>query len=245
MNCDENQGPQGAQGPRGFRGFQGYQGPQGWQGFQGFQGDTGPQGDTGAQGTGPQGAQGAQGVQGVQGAQGTAGSVVLFSAAPSANGAAADSLSANSGTQNFATTYSIPANTLKSGTVVEIAFTFNLISSASPVAVSFSMTLGGTTVISATSTSSPGGARNGAVGCVIQLVTNAAPAGAVDVSCSYIGTSPIASGSQTPFISNNTAQPVSLGTNAPLAIVAQYVSSASTAGNSLAMKSMVVKQIGP
>lgn len=158
-----------------------------------------------------------------------------------------DSLSANSGTQTFATGYTIPANLLASGVTLRLTLGLTITSSAASVPnTNYALTIGGTTVYSQTAGAAAASLSAMGFGLVFLITGTAAPGASVAVDTAFLGTHPWPNAASTFAKSgNNTAQPVNLATNGTLAIAVTYQTSSSQAGNSSALRQMIVEQIGP
>jgi hypothetical protein len=157
-------------------------------------------------------------------------------------------LSANSGTQTFGLTYTVPANTIQTGVVLRVSLGMQLSSSASTLPnVSFTVRLGGTNIVTQTANAPTASLTTRGFGLVLLIAGTAAPGGSVAVSTEFLGThtwegniAGVAGGM------NLTAQPVSaIATNGSLLIDVQYTTTNSTGGNSAALRQMIVEQIGP
>lgn len=156
---------------------------------------------------------------------------------------AADSLNANSGTQDFATTYSIPANTIVAGTVLRVTMNFVLTTSAAAVAACVRLNVGGTQVYSGTLTAPPNSLTNIPFSLQFDIVGTAAAGAAAAVLTHGVNTFPAGSIVFAPMNQNVVAQPVNLATNGAMIIQPRYQTSGSTAGNSMRLTSMIVEQL--
>lgn len=158
----------------------------------------------------------------------------------SAQAPASDSLSSNSGTQSFATSYTLPPNFLSANRVIRVSFTFGLTTSASPDTCGFILSLGGTAVYN-TGNNAPTSNRTNSIGGISFLIQGtAAPGASVNVVTQALHDAG-ASSSFSPFDGAATSQPVALATNGSLIIQPKYSAGGSTAGNSLQLYQMIVE----
>jgi hypothetical protein len=152
----------------------------------------------------------------------------------------AEQLSAATGTseQNFTQTYTLPANYFIAQKAVRVSAYFEIVSSATSPTARMRLKLGSTVMYDGTA-ASPG--NNLATrGFMLQVVLQgtAAPGAAVAVDA---GTSTAIASSWPP--ANSTAQPVNIATNASQAITLSIQYSATTAGNTITLRQLLIEEI--
>lgn len=140
--------------------------------------------------------------------------------------------------QNFTQTHVLPANFFTTRTTVRVTATFILTSSATPPTARLKLKLGSTILYDGGATSPGANNANVSVALGVLLQGTAAPGAAANVEGGFL--SPAA---QAWPLRMAIAQPVAVATNAAQAITLSVQYSATTAGNSLRLASLVIEQL--
>lgn len=150
----------------------------------------------------------------------------------------------NNTATSFATTYTIPANSLVANKILRVTLGFTLLSSGSPPSFGLNLLIGGTTVYTTlpTAPTASVGSRPIAVSFLIQG-TAAAGASAAVHTHPLPGFVISAGPTVTPFTVSTVTQPVNLATNGTLVVQPQLFCSANTAGNSMTLQQFVVEKL--
>jgi hypothetical protein len=162
-----------------------------------------------------------------------------------ATGSSSDQLSAATGTgqQTFATSYTLPADLLVAGRVIQISFTVGMTTSSTPASTRFQLYLGGTggTLIFDSGVVTPAASLSGRSGPFLCTITGTAAVGASAPVIASCGSSVVTA---SPWSYFNTATPIpSAATNGTLAITAAMTYGATTAGNTSNIYAMTIQQL--
>ncbi len=136
---------------------------------------------------------------------------------------------------NFATTYTIPANTLIANKGFKVSVGFQVTGQSTP-SFTFDMLLGTTVVY--TGPSAGATVTNVGIGAILLVQGTAAAGASVNVNTSLIG-----SGGLGILVRNNLAQPVAVATNANKAVTFRLTCSTNTAGNSVTLQQLLVESV--
>jgi hypothetical protein len=139
--------------------------------------------------------------------------------------------------QNFASVYTIPANLITAGKILEISITFSYVTDASPATQTTSLKLGGTVVWSNPAAAGPSVSANRSFFHTWRIIGTAAPGAAAAVRTEL---DTIHNGGWTGH--NSTVQPVNLATNGTLDVVPTMQFSTNTAGESQTVAHIVVRE---
>lgn len=146
------------------------------------------------------------------------------------------------GQNNFATTYTFPAGSIKQGSAYRIAMGFKYVSGNATATVAFKSTLGGTDFCSFQQ-----GAQGTSLTRMGSLIIDVVGANAVGTTANVVGVAAIPPGSQaaslTPFDGQTTVQPVPLNTTGSLVFQPQFSSNIANANITLQLLSMIVTQL--
>jgi hypothetical protein len=169
-----------------------------------------------------------------------AGPKVLYS-----TGGSSDQLSAATGTtqQTFATSYTLPANLIVAGRVIQIFYAVGLTTSSSPASARYQLYLGGTggTLIFDSGVVTPAASLSARSGPFLCTITGTAAVGASAPVVASCGSSAVPG---SPWSYFNTVTPIpNAATNGTLAITATMTYGATTAGNTANIYGMTVEQL--
>lgn len=154
-----------------------------------------------------------------------------------------DQGAANSGTTTFATTLTIPANTLQANVHLRVTALFQL--TTGTVTQIYNL-LAGATPIYTSATITPAALTTRSMGMEWIISGTAAPGGSVAVITGTLS-SPFQNTTATQIgqMANTVAQGVNLATNAPITLSLTVTWGASTAGNTSNLLQFIMEQIGP
>jgi collagen type VII alpha len=138
--------------------------------------------------------------------------------------------------QTFATTATIPSNTITTNSIVKISIAAEYTSTSSP-SFTFKLKAGGTAIYTSTA-SVPTAATSNGVGGVFTIWGTTTPGAS---AATEIGV--IAGGSSPVGTRNQVANTVNLATNGSLAVSATLTCSTATAGNSMILRSILIEQV--
>ncbi len=136
---------------------------------------------------------------------------------------------------NFATTYTIPANTLIANKGFKVSVAFQVTGQGTP-SFTFDMLLGTTVVF--TGPSAAVNLTNTGIGAIFLVQGTAAAGASVNVNTGLIG-----SGQLGILVRNTIAQPVAVATNANKAVTFRLTCSTNTAGNSVTLEQLMVESV--
>ena len=148
-------------------------------------------------------------------------------------------------TTNFATTYTIPANTITATTLLRITIGVTAVNAGSEPATGFVLLIGGVIVYSAYAISATTAATHAVGGAVFHVHGTAAASGSAAIITNIANAPAAASGNYTPFNYSNTAASANVATNGTLVIQPAFFSNAATSGNSLTLNQMIVELLVP
>jgi hypothetical protein len=136
---------------------------------------------------------------------------------------------------NFATTYTIPANTLIANKGFKVSVAFQVTGQGTPT-FTFDMLLGTTVVFTGPSASV--NFTSTGIGAIFLVQGTAAAGASVNVNTGLIG-----SGQLGILVRNTIAQPVAVATNANKAVTFRLTCSTNTAGNSVTLEQLMVESV--
>lgn len=171
---------------------------------------------------------------------GSGGPVIL-----SAQGGLTDTVNCPANTTaNFATTYTIPLNTITTGTILDLKLGFTLATTATVPNMSFRLSIGGTSVFTAASTTITATAIPMGIGVEFLISGKAVPSASSAVVTNVIEAATNQNAMLTPFAQGGAVNNLqNLATNGALVIQPVFFCSAATAGNSLTLNSFVLTQM--
>lgn len=151
----------------------------------------------------------------------------------------------NNTNTNFATKYTVAANTINANTVIRVFMGFSMTTSGSPPSFALMIFLGATQAFFASSLSPTVGITGRAGGAEFYIQGEAAASATSAVAVHPVNSWGSTSGALSPTGGNQTTQPITVATNGNLDIQPSLFCSANTAANSMTLNQLVVELVNP
>jgi len=162
---------------------------------------------------------------------------------PKVQTSSSDTLTAPNNTySSFATTYTLPANAITTGSVHKVTLGFVITTDGAPPTLGVRVQFGGVTVFNGTSGTPTTNMSARPCSITLLVVGSATPGAAVSVFV-HPDVQPGTGTANHPFVPISASQPVTLATNGSLLIQPAFFASATSASNSMTLNSFVVEQL--